>query len=61
MSQQSQGKTLLHVLCGGIAGFVLNAGLMALLEVDMRSFFGVSILLGIIAGLLWDITDKLHS
>ncbi|GGD13279.1 hypothetical protein [Pontibacillus salipaludis] len=53
--------TVLSVFAGGMAGFVVNVGLSLMADSSMTEYYGISILLGVIVGLLWDITDKLNS
>ncbi|MFE8699736.1 hypothetical protein ACFYKX_03760 [Cytobacillus sp. FJAT-54145] len=52
--------TLVGVIGGGTAGWSVNTGLNLFTETDMTNFYGISILLGVIIGLLWDIADKLN-
>ncbi|MBA2176251.1 hypothetical protein H0266_15240 [Halobacillus locisalis] len=54
-----QGLTTLSVIGGGVAGFVVNVVLSMMTDTDMTSFYGISIFLGVIVGLLWDIAEKL--
>ena len=55
-----QGLTTLSIIGGGVAGFVVNVGLSMLTDTDMTAFYGISIFLGVIVGLLWDIAEKLN-
>lgn len=59
--KRSEGLTFVSIIAGGVAGWTVNAGLNILSETDMTHLYGISIFLGIIVGLLWDITDKLNS
>ncbi|MFD1851424.1 hypothetical protein [Oceanobacillus bengalensis] len=58
--RRNEGLTLVSVIGGGVAGWVVNTGLSILTDADMTHLYGISIFLGIIVGLLWDITDKLN-
>ncbi|MFS0749417.1 hypothetical protein [Oceanobacillus sp. 1P07AA] len=52
--------TLISVVGGGIAGWIVNFGLSILSNSDITHLYGISIFLGVIVGLLWDISDKLN-
>ena len=58
--KRSEGLTLVSVIAGGVAGWVINVGLSILTDTNMTHLYGISIFLGVIVGLLWDIADKLN-
>ena len=58
--KRTEGLTLVSVIAGGVAGWVINVGLSILTDTDMTHLYGISIFLGVIVGLLWDIADKLN-
>ncbi|WP_419893316.1 hypothetical protein [Oceanobacillus kimchii] len=58
--KRNQGLTLVSVVAGGIAGWTVNVGLSIFNNTDTTHLYGISIFLGIIVGLLWDISDKLN-
>jgi hypothetical protein len=60
VKKRSEGLTLVSVIAGGIAGWVGNTGLDILTNTDVTHLYGISIFLGVIVGLLWDIADKLN-
>lgn len=59
--KRTEGLTLVSVIAGGVAGWGMNVGLGILTDTDMTHFLGISIFLGIIVGLLWDIADNLNN
>lgn len=58
--KRSEGLTLVSVIAGGVAGWGMNVGLSILTDTNMTHLYGISIFLGVIVGLLWDIADKLN-
>ncbi|MFC2949985.1 hypothetical protein [Virgibacillus sediminis] len=58
--KRNEGITLVSVIAGGLAGWVINVGLSILTDTEMTHLYGISIFLGVIVGLLWDIADKLN-
>ncbi|WP_067729864.1 hypothetical protein [Oceanobacillus damuensis] len=58
--KRSEGLTLVSVIAGGLVGWVINVGLSFLTDTEMTHLYGISIFLGVIVGLLWDIADKLN-
>ncbi|WP_077324792.1 hypothetical protein [Virgibacillus siamensis] len=58
--KRSEGLTLVSVIAGGAAGWVVNTGLDIMTDTEMTYLYGISIFLGIIVGLLWDIADRLN-
>ena len=58
--KRSERLTLVSVIAGGVAGWVINVGLSILTDTNMTHLYGISIFLGVIVGLLWDIADKLN-
>lgn len=58
--KRSEGLTLVSVIAGGVAGWGINVGLSILTDTNMTDLYGISIFLGVIVGLLWDIANKLN-
>ncbi|MCA0970821.1 hypothetical protein LCM20_09485 [Halobacillus litoralis] len=58
--KRSAGLTQISVIGGGAAGWGINLGLGYIADMDLTHLYGISILLGVIVGLLWDIADKLN-
>ncbi|MGY0694573.1 hypothetical protein ACW2QC_17625 [Virgibacillus sp. FSP13] len=58
--KRNEGLTLISVIAGGVGGWVVNIGLSIITDIDMTHLYGISIFLGVIVGLLWDIADKLN-
>ncbi|WP_010095535.1 hypothetical protein [Ornithinibacillus scapharcae] len=58
--KKSEGLTLVSAVGGGIAGWFITIGLSIMADTPMTNLYGISILLGVIVGLLWDIADKLN-
>ncbi|MCD5324572.1 MULTISPECIES: hypothetical protein [Pontibacillus] len=58
--KRNEGLTLISVIGGGVAGWTVNAVLSISSDSDMTHLYGISIFLGVIVGLLWDIADKLN-
>lgn len=58
--KRSEGLTLISVIAGGVAGWTVNTGLNMMTNIETTHLYGISIFLGIIVGLLWDIADKLN-
>jgi hypothetical protein len=52
--------TAFSAFAGGVLGWTGNTSLNMLTDTDMTSFYFVSISLGVIIGLLWDIAHKLN-
>ncbi|WP_106497219.1 hypothetical protein [Lentibacillus sp. Marseille-P4043] len=59
-TKRNEGLTLISVIAGGVGGWIVNAGLNIMTDTDMTYLYGISIFLGVIVGLLWDITDKFN-
>lgn len=57
---RTEGLTLLSLVAGGIAGWSVNTGVNLLSDTDTTHLYGISIFLGVIVGLLWDIANKLN-
>lgn len=60
VSKKKHGLTWISIIGGGAAGWTVNTGLGFMADTDMTPFYGISIFLGIIVGLLWDIAEKLN-
>jgi hypothetical protein len=58
--KKKENLTALSAFAGGAAGWTGNTTLSMLTDTDMTPFYVVSISLGVIIGLLWDITHKLN-
>lgn len=58
--KRREGLTLITIIAGGVGGWTVNTGLHILSDLDLTPLYGTSIFLGIIVGLLWDITNKLN-
>ncbi|MEK4442164.1 hypothetical protein NSS93_14680 [Niallia sp. FSL K6-0077] len=61
IKRRSGNLTFVSVIAGGVAGWVVHTGLSIISTTDMTHLYGISIFLGVIVGLLWDITDKLNN
>ncbi|KAA0547081.1 hypothetical protein FZW96_13955 [Bacillus sp. BGMRC 2118] len=58
--KRSEGLIYVSVIAGGAAGWFVNTTVSVLSKTDMTHFYGISIFLGVITGLLWDIAHKLN-
>ncbi|NQD64399.1 hypothetical protein HP456_00490 [Bacillus haikouensis] len=52
--------TAFSAFAGGVVGWTSNTSLNMLTDTDMTDYYFVSISLGVIIGLLWDIAQKLN-
>lgn len=50
----------ISAVLGGIAGWSVNFSLSIINNTDTTHLYGISIFLGVIVGLIWDISDKLN-
>jgi hypothetical protein len=57
---KTERLTLLSLVAGGIAGWSVNTGVNILSDTATTHLYGISIFLGVIVGLLWDIANKLN-
>lgn len=57
---RNEGLTLLSMVAGGVGGWSVNIGVNFLTDIDITHLYGISIFLGVIVGLLWDIANKLN-
>ncbi|WP_175987492.1 hypothetical protein [Bacillus sp. Marseille-Q1617] len=58
--KKKDSLTALSAFAGGAAGWTANTSLNMLTDTDMTGFYVVSISLGVIVGLLWDIAHKIN-
>ncbi|OIU68602.1 hypothetical protein [Rossellomorea aquimaris] len=57
--KKKENLTAFSAFAGGALGWTANTSLNILTDTDMTSFYVVSISLGVIIGLLWDIANKM--
>jgi hypothetical protein len=58
--KKKENLTAFSALAGGAFGWTANTSLSMLTDMDMTPFYMVSISLGVIIGLLWDISNKMN-
>lgn len=58
--KKKESLTAFSAIAGGVAGWTGNTSLSMLTEADMTPYYFISITLGVIMGLLWDISHKLN-
>ncbi|KSU58387.1 hypothetical protein AS034_20150 [[Bacillus] enclensis] len=58
--KKKDNLTAFSAFAGGALGWTANTSLSMLTDADMTPFYVVSISLGVMIGLLWDISNKMN-
>jgi hypothetical protein len=59
-SKRKENLTAFSAFAGGALGWTGNTALSMLTDTDMTPFYFISISLGVMIGLLWDIANKMN-